>query len=60
MRRRFALVVPHLRRALLIRQAIDLKKVEAAARADSLDTLSSGMSWSIQPVASSMPTRAAT
>jgi DNA-binding CsgD family transcriptional regulator len=43
MRRRFALVVPHVRRALLISQVIDLKKVEAAALADSLDTLSSGM-----------------
>jgi len=43
MRRRFALVVPHVRRALLISQVIDLKTVEAAALADSLDTLSSGM-----------------
>src|SRR5262249_34511727 len=43
MRRRYALVVPHVRRALLISQVIDLKTVEAAALADSLDTLSSGM-----------------
>ena len=43
MRRRFALVVPHIRRALLIGQVIDLKTVEAAALADSLDTLPSGM-----------------
>ena len=43
LRRRFALVVPHVRRALLIGQVIDLKTVEAAALADSLDTLSSGM-----------------
>jgi len=43
MRRRFALVVPHVRRALLIGKVIDLHKVEAAALADSLDTLVSGM-----------------
>ena len=43
MRRRFALVVPHVRRALAIGQVIDLKKVEAAALADSLDTLPAGM-----------------
>ena len=43
MRRRFALVVPHVRRALLIGKVIDLKKVEAAALADSLDTLASAM-----------------
>jgi hypothetical protein len=43
MRRRFSLVVPHVRRALLIGQVIDLKKIEAAALGDSLDTLSSGM-----------------
>ena len=43
MRQRFALVVPHMRRALLIGQVIDLKKVEAAALADSLDSLPSGM-----------------
>jgi DNA-binding CsgD family transcriptional regulator len=43
MRRRFALVVPHVRRALLIGKVIDLKKVEAAVLADSLDTLVSAM-----------------
>ncbi|HZR85375.1 MAG TPA: helix-turn-helix transcriptional regulator [Bradyrhizobium sp.] len=43
MRRRFALVVPHVRRALAIGQVIDLKKIEAAALADSLDTLPAGM-----------------
>jgi DNA-binding CsgD family transcriptional regulator len=42
-RRRFALVLPHVRRALLIGKVIDLHKVEAAALADSLDTLVSGM-----------------
>src|SRR5262245_21558516 len=42
-RRRFSLVVPHMRRALTIGQVIDLKKVEAVALADSLDTLSSAM-----------------
>jgi len=43
MRRRFALVVPHIRRAVLIGKVVDLKAVEAAALADSLDTLSAGM-----------------
>jgi DNA-binding CsgD family transcriptional regulator len=43
MRRRFALVVPHVRRALAIGQVIDLKKIEAAALADSLDTLPAAM-----------------
>jgi DNA-binding CsgD family transcriptional regulator len=42
-RRRFALLVPHVRRALAIGQVIDLAKIEAAALADSLDTLSAGM-----------------
>jgi len=42
-RRRFALLLPHVRRALLIGKVIDLHKVEAAALADSLDTLASGM-----------------
>jgi hypothetical protein len=43
MRRRFALVVPHVRRALAIGQVIDLAKIETAALADSLDTLQAGM-----------------
>jgi len=42
-RHRFALVVPHVRRALLIGDVIDRHKIEAAALADSLDTLVSGM-----------------
>jgi hypothetical protein len=42
-RRRMELVVPHIRRAVLIGKVIDLKTVEAATLADSLDTLSSGM-----------------
>ena len=42
-RHRFALVVPHVRRALLIGNVIDRHRVEAAALADSLDTLASGM-----------------
>jgi DNA-binding CsgD family transcriptional regulator len=41
--RRYALVLPHVRRALLIGKVIDLHKVEAAALADTLDTLVSGM-----------------
>jgi DNA-binding CsgD family transcriptional regulator len=42
-RRRFALVVPHIRRAVAIGQVIDLKTIEAAALADSFDTLPAGM-----------------
>jgi DNA-binding CsgD family transcriptional regulator len=42
-RRRFSLVAPHVRRALLIGKVIDLHKIEAAALADTLDALSSGM-----------------
>jgi DNA-binding CsgD family transcriptional regulator len=42
-RRRFALVVPHVRRALLIGNVIDRHRIEAAALADSLDTLVSAM-----------------
>ncbi len=43
MRRRFGLILPHVRRALLIGNVIDRHKVEAAALADTLDTLASGM-----------------
>jgi DNA-binding CsgD family transcriptional regulator len=43
MRRRFALVAPHIRRAVLIGHVIDRKTVEAATLADSLDTLTAGM-----------------
>jgi DNA-binding CsgD family transcriptional regulator len=42
-RRRFALVVPHVRRAIVVGKTLDLHKVDAAALADSLDTLASGM-----------------
>jgi hypothetical protein len=42
-RRRFGLLVPHIRRALLIGKVIDLKTVEAAALADSIDTFNAGM-----------------
>jgi hypothetical protein len=42
-RRRSALVIPHVRRALLIGKVIDHHKVEAAALADSLDALASAM-----------------
>jgi DNA-binding CsgD family transcriptional regulator len=41
--RRFALVVPHVRRAMLIGKVIDLHKMEAAALADTCDALTSGM-----------------
>jgi len=43
MRRRFELITPHVRRAMLIGNVIDLHRVEAAALADSLDELASGM-----------------
>jgi DNA-binding CsgD family transcriptional regulator len=43
MRRRFGLILPHVRRAMLIGNVIDRHKVEAAALADSLDELASGM-----------------
>lgn len=42
-RRRMALIVPHVRRAVLIGQAIDLKKAEAATFAGMLDGLSAGI-----------------
>jgi DNA-binding CsgD family transcriptional regulator len=43
MRRRMALVMPHLRRAVLIGKVIDLKQTEAATFADLLDGLSAGL-----------------
>ncbi len=43
MRHRFELITPHVRRAMLIGKTIDLHRVEAAALADSLDELASGM-----------------
>jgi DNA-binding CsgD family transcriptional regulator len=42
-RRGMELIVPHVRRALLIGKVIDLHKVEAAALADALDGLAAGM-----------------
>ncbi len=42
-KQRMALLAPHIRRSVLIGKVIDLKKVEAAALADSFDTLSAGM-----------------
>lgn len=41
--RRFTLLLPHVRRALLIGNVIETHKVQAAALADSLDTLVSAM-----------------
>lgn len=43
MRRRMRLVIPHVRRAVLIGRAIDLKTAEAASLADALDGLRAGM-----------------
>jgi hypothetical protein len=43
LRRRMALVVPHVRRAVLIGQLIDLKQAEAATFTDVLDGLSAGI-----------------
>jgi hypothetical protein len=42
MRRRMALIVPHVRRAVLVGKTIDLKQAEAATFADMLDGLSAG------------------
>jgi DNA-binding CsgD family transcriptional regulator/PAS domain-containing protein len=43
LRRRLALIVPHVRRAMLIGKAIDLRQYEAATFADTLDGLSAGI-----------------
>jgi DNA-binding CsgD family transcriptional regulator len=43
MRRRMRLIVPHLRRAVLIGRVIDLKTAEAATFADAADGISAGM-----------------
>lgn len=40
---RLRLIVPHMRRAVLIGRVIDLKTAEAATFADTLDTISAGM-----------------
>ena len=42
-RRRMRLIVPHVRRAVLIGRVIDLKTAEAATLADTLDGISAGM-----------------
>jgi DNA-binding CsgD family transcriptional regulator len=42
MRRQFGLLVPHIRRAVLIGKVIDLHKVEAAEMADAFDGLAAG------------------
>ena len=43
MRHRFELITPHVRRAMLIGKVIDLHRIEAAALADTLDELASGL-----------------
>jgi DNA-binding CsgD family transcriptional regulator/PAS domain-containing protein len=43
MRRRMRQIVPHIRRAMLIGRAIELKTAEASAFADTLDGVSAGM-----------------
>jgi DNA-binding CsgD family transcriptional regulator len=43
MRRRMALIAPHVRRAVLINKTIDLRQSEAATFADTLDGLSAGI-----------------
>jgi len=43
MRRRMALIVPHVRRAVLIGRVIDLREAETASVADTLDGLSAGL-----------------
>ncbi|MGA7485815.1 MAG: LuxR family transcriptional regulator, partial [Xanthobacteraceae bacterium] len=42
-RQRMRLIVPHLRRAVLIGKVVDLRKVETATLADTLDGLAAGM-----------------
>ena len=42
-RRRMQLIVPHVRRAVAIRKIVDLRTVEAAALADTLDGLTAAM-----------------
>jgi len=42
-RRRLKLIVPHVRRALLIGKSIELKRAEAATFTDALDAISAGM-----------------
>jgi DNA-binding CsgD family transcriptional regulator len=42
-RRRISLIIPHVRRAVLVSRIIDLKTTEAATFADTLDGLSAGM-----------------
>jgi DNA-binding CsgD family transcriptional regulator len=43
MRRRMGMLVPHVRRAVLVGKVIDLKTIEAAALADTLDGLAAGV-----------------
>jgi DNA-binding CsgD family transcriptional regulator len=43
MRRRVAIIAPHVRRAILVGKAIHFKRAKAAALAETLDGLSSGM-----------------
>jgi DNA-binding CsgD family transcriptional regulator len=42
-RRRFGLIIPHIRRSLIISKVVETHKVKAAALADSLNALVSGM-----------------
>jgi DNA-binding CsgD family transcriptional regulator len=42
-RQRISLVIPHIRRAVLVSRTIDLKTTEAATFADTIDGLSAGM-----------------
>lgn len=42
-RQRFGLILPHIRRALVIGKVIDFHKLQAAALADTLDSIASGM-----------------
>jgi DNA-binding CsgD family transcriptional regulator len=43
MRKRYELITPHVRRAMLIGKALDLRRLEAATLADTLDELASGV-----------------
>jgi hypothetical protein len=59
MRRRMRLIVPHLRRAVLIGNVIDFKTAEADSFADTVDASAPACSSSMRTGGSSTPMRAA-
>ena len=59
MRDRARLVMPHIRRAILIGKVIDLKKAEAHPSPIRSTASAPGCFWSMRPATSSMPIRRA-